>query len=95
MLRISTAQRTKARSFGRLSNISAWPFRQTVGDDDVDIARRADQAGRIQRIGAFVQHDLRRRLQPAQAALAIILLPCLRRMSQQNPGHQAVSFNRR
>src|SRR5216683_2766463 len=66
MLRISTAQRTNARSFGRPAKIT----------------RRLDQAGGIQRVVGVVQHDLRKRLQAIQAALAIILAPRLWRMGQ-------------
>jgi hypothetical protein len=54
MLRISTAQRTKARSFGSRGKISPAP-REPVGHDDLDIARGRDQAGGIERIVALMQ----------------------------------------
>ena len=57
---------------------------QPVGHDDFDIMRGVDQAGRIQRIVALMQLHLRDRLQSAQAALAVILRPRLRRMGEQN-----------
>ena len=62
----------------------AGPFRQAVGDDDVDVPRRVDQAGGIQRVVGFMQHHLRHGLQAVQAALAVILAPHLRRMGQQD-----------
>ena len=55
-----------------------------VGDDDLDIARGLDQGGGIERIVAFMQRDVGDRPQAAQAALAIIVAPHLRRMGEQN-----------
>ena len=57
---------------------------EPVGDDDVDIAGGRDQADRIERIVALMQLDLRDRLQAAEAALAVILRPRLRRVGQQD-----------
>ncbi len=57
---------------------------QPVGDDDIDIAGRRDQAERIQRIVALMQFDLGDRLQAIEAALAVILRPRLRRMGEQD-----------
>ena len=65
----------------------AWTFGQAVGDDDIDIARGLDQAGRVQRVVAFMQDDLCQRPQAVQAALAVILAPGLGRMGQQNFCH--------
>ena len=84
MLRISTAQRTKARSFGSRGKISLRPCGEPVGDDDIDIAGRRDQADRIQRVVALMQLDLGDRLQAVEAALAVILRPRLRRMGEQD-----------
>ncbi len=53
MLRISTAQRTKARSFGRRGNISPRPLRHAIGDDDIDVRGGVDQAGRVERVVAL------------------------------------------
>jgi hypothetical protein len=60
------------------------PFRQTVGHDEFDIARRVDQAGGIERVAGFMQDDLRHGVQAIQAALAVILAPGLRRMREQD-----------
>ena len=84
MLRISTAQRTKARKFRQRRKYLARSRGEPVGDDDIDIARGLDQAGGIERIVRFMQLYLRDGLQPLQAALAIILGPGLRRMGQQD-----------
>ena len=70
--------------FRQLWKYLAGSRREPVGDDDIDIARGLDQAGRIQRVVALMQLDLRDRLQAVQAALAVILRPRLRRMGQQD-----------
>ena len=84
MFRISTAQRTKARSFGSRGKISPAPFCQTVGDDDVDVGRDLDQMFRIERYIALMQLDLGHRAQTGQATLTVILAPHLRRVGQKN-----------
>ncbi len=60
------------------------PFRQAVGDDDIDILGNVDQVRGIERVVALVQFDVGHRAQTVEAALAVILAPHLRRMGQQH-----------
>ena len=70
--------------FGQMREDLCPALRHAIGDDDVDIPGRFDEARGIEwRIG-FVQPDLRQRLQAVEAALAVILTPELRGMGQQD-----------
>ena len=68
----------------QLRKYLARPRRHAVGDDDLDIARGLDQGGGIERIVALMQLDVGHGAQAAQAALAVIVAPHLRRMGQQD-----------
>ena len=62
-LRMSTAQRDEGAQFRQFCKNLPSPFRQPVGDDDVDVMRSLDQTARIQRVVGFIQDDLRHGLQ--------------------------------
>ncbi len=84
MLRMSTAQRTKARSFGRRGKDFAGACGHAVGDDDVGIASSLDQRRRVERLVALVQRDIGNRAQAVQAALAVIVAAHLRGMGEKD-----------
>ena len=65
MLRMSTALRTTARKPAARKDL-ARHRRSAVGNDQVDVARRRNHAGGVERIVALMQYHLADPAQPAQ-----------------------------
>ena len=63
--------------------------RRAIGDDEIDAARHADHALRIERRLALVQHDLDQVLQSREGAGPIVLPPRERGMGQEKLIHTA------
>ena len=83
ILRMSTAQRTIARSFGRFAEDLGRRRGQAIGNDHVGIARRSNQSCRVQRLVGAMQQHVAHLAQPAQRPLPVILSARLRSVGRE------------
>jgi len=88
---MSTAQRTKATRSGSAAKIAALARCLTVRDDQLAALRRGDQPGGVKRFHTFMKAHRAERPKPGEGLLAIIVVPHLRRVRQQDRrGHEGI-----